>query len=149
MRGIAKKLVVVLVAAVICTVGVFGVRAQSAWATGDCPDGKVHTSILGGADHCVDPDANQIKGILALIVRILMYGLGAAAVIGVVIAGILYLTARDNEQQAVVAKRRLFEIAIGLIAWALVFVVVEWLLPGGLSDDDWAMIESGQVEDEK
>ena len=36
-----------------------------------------------------------------------------AATIGVVVAGIQYLTARDNEQQVVAAKRRLFNVVPG------------------------------------
>lgn len=127
-----KKVVIGLVTVMASVAMVFGMGAQPVLAK-TCGDGQVETSILGGGG-CVDANADQIQNFLFLIVRILVYGLGAAAVIGVVIAGILYLTARDNEQQAVVAKRRLFEIAIGLVAWALVFVVVEWLIPGGLGE---------------
>jgi len=82
---------------------------------------EVSTSILPG-----DLD---IQKLLELIVKILVYGLGAAAVIGVVVAGILYLTARDNEQQVVVAKKRLYDVVIGLVAWALLWTVLNWLLP--------------------
>ena len=62
-------------------------------------------------------------------VNVLLYGIGAAAVIGVVIAGILYLTARDNEAQVAKAKTRLIEVAIGLVAWALLFTLLQWLIP--------------------
>lgn len=85
----------------------------------------VETSVLpsfGGPD--------GIKNLLLLITRILFYGLGAAAVIGVVVAGIMYLTARDNEQQVTKAKQRLFNVAIGLVAWALMWTVLHWLIPG-------------------
>lgn len=133
MRGLIRRMLVGVVAVVICAMGVLGVSGQSAWANGPCPEGQVYTSILGGGGHCVKPDGDQVKEILFLIVRVLVYGLGAAAVLGVVIAGIFYLTARDNEQQVVVAKRRLFEIAIGLVAWALLYVVVNWLIPGGMN----------------
>lgn len=82
----------------------------------------VKTSIL--------PANSDVNSILKLVVSILLYGLGAVAVIGVIIAGILYLTARDNEQQVVKAKTRLFEIAIGLVAWAVLWTVLHWLIPG-------------------
>lgn len=80
------------------------------------------TSILSG-----DLD---VKGILQLVVNVLLYGLGAVAVIGVIIAGILYLTARDNETQVAKAKARLFEISLGLLAWAALFTILKWLIPG-------------------
>ena len=67
---------------------------------------------------------------MKLILAVLVYGLGAAAVVGVIWAGILYLTARDNEQQVARAKMRLFEVAIGIAAWAVMFSVLNWLIPG-------------------
>lgn len=85
----------------------------------------VETSIL--------PAGMDIGGLLSLILKILVYGLGAAATIGVVIAGILYLTARDNEAQVTAAKKRLFDVVIGLVAWALMWTVLNWLIPGSLN----------------
>ena len=72
----------------------------------------------------------DIEGMLKMALRILMYGLGAAAVLGVVIAGIIYMTARDNPQQVAVAKKRLIDIVIGLVAWALMYTLLNWLVPG-------------------
>ncbi len=54
--------------------------------------------------------------------------------IGVVIAGIQYLTARDNEAQVAAAKKRLVEVVIGLVAWAAMFVVLRLLIPGFSAD---------------
>ena len=81
----------------------------------------VETNILA--------DNMTIEGLLKLVVNILLYGLGAAAVIGVIIAGILYLTAKDNEQQVAKAKKRLFDVVVGLIAWAALWTVLKWLIP--------------------
>lgn len=86
------------------------------------------TSILKGV--------SDIDGLLALVVRVLSYGLGAAAVIGVVVAGIMYLTARDNESQVAAAKQRLFNTVIGLVAWVVMFSVVNWLIPGTVPDPE-------------
>ncbi len=82
------------------------------------------------------PEANVLKnvdgieGLLVLAVRILIYGLGAAATVGVVIAGIMYLSARDNPQMVAKAKMRLIEIAIGLVAWSMLFALLQFLIPG-------------------
>ena len=88
---------------------------------------EVSTSILPG-DMC-------IKELLFLILKILVYGLGAAATVGVVIAGIQYMTARDNESQVSAAKTRLLNIVIGLVAWAVMWTVMNWLIPGGMTLD--------------
>ena len=76
------------------------------------------------------PENWGIGDILSLILNIVLYGLGAAATIGVVIAGIQYLTARDNESQVAAAKKRLVEVVIGLIAWAAMFTLLRLLIPG-------------------
>lgn len=92
----------------------------------------VDTNIIGGESGVdVGDGKTAIENILKLVANILIYGLGVAAVLGVVIAGIMYMTARDNEQQVAKAKMRLFEVVIGLIAWAVMFAVLNWLLPGG------------------
>lgn len=88
---------------------------------------------LAAVETSVLPSDWGIDDILKLILNIVVYGLGAAAVLGVVIAGILYMTARDNETQVATAKRRLYEIVIGLVAWAIMYAVLQWLLPGGLN----------------
>lgn len=76
------------------------------------------------------PNTWGVKEILDLVLNIVVYGLGAAAVLGTVIAGIMYLTARDSEAQVAKAKTRLIEVVIGLVAWALMYVVLKWLIPG-------------------
>lgn len=93
--------------------------------------------VVAGPAYAADaPDTNILKkgstidDLLKLVVNILLYGLGAAATLGVVIAGILYLTARDNPQQVARAKMRLIEISIGLAAWAMLFGLLQFLLPG-------------------
>lgn len=83
------------------------------------------TSIL-------DPNMT-IDSMLSLVLKILVYGLGAAATLGVVIAGIMYMTARDNPQQVALAKKRLIDIVIGLAVWALMYTVLNWLVPGSLN----------------
>lgn len=90
-------------------------------------DTSVSTSIL--------PENMCIKELLFLILKILVYGLGAAATVGVVIAGIQYMTARDNESQVAASKQRLLNIVIGLVAWAAMWTVMNWLVPGGMTFD--------------
>jgi type IV secretory pathway VirB2 component (pilin) len=55
---------------------------------------------------------------------------GVLAVIGIVIVGIQYMTAGGNEEQTRKAKRRLFEIVIGIVAYILMYALLKWLLPG-------------------
>ena len=90
--------------------------------------------LADGANTSVLTGVGSIEDLLKLVVNILVLGLGVAGVVGVVWAGILYLTARDNEQQVVAAKRRLFNVVLGLAAWAMLYTLLHWLIPG-FNDD--------------
>lgn len=70
-----------------------------------------------------------IKGVIELVVNILSVLVGVVGIIGIVIVGIQYMTAGGNEEKTRKAKRRLFEIVIGMVAYALIAVALNWLLP--------------------
>ena len=40
-------------------------------------------------------------------------------IVGIVICGVMYLTARDNEAQVAKAKKRLIDVIIGVVIWVL------------------------------
>ncbi len=92
-------------------------------------DGIVETNLFGPIED--DGSGCGVYMILNLILDILTYGVGIAAVIGITLSGITYLTAKDNEQQTTKAKRRIFEVIIGLVAYAVLFAALNFLLPGG------------------
>ena len=68
-------------------------------------------------------------GIIRFVVNILSIGVGIIAVIGITIAGIQYTTAGGNEEQTRKSKRRILEIVIGLAAYALLYAVLQFVLP--------------------
>ncbi len=119
-------------------VAMLAVPVMTVWmALAMSPNAVMAVGCDPSAEGCVDtsilPGDWDIEKILKLVLNVVVYGLGVAAVLGVVIAGIMYMTARDNEAQATAARKRLIEIAIGLVAWALMFSVLNWLIPGGLN----------------
>ena len=87
----------------------------------------VQTNLFGPVN--TDDQGSGIEQLLSLVVSVLLYGIGAIAVFGVAWAGFLYLTARDNEAQVAKAKTRLMEVTIGLVVWALLFALLQWLIP--------------------
>lgn len=87
----------------------------------------VETSLFG----CVDGDnGSGIFFILNIILTVMTFGVGIAGTIGIVIAGIQYSTAKDNDQQIAKAKMRIFQIVIGMVIWATLYTALKWLLPG-------------------
>lgn len=101
-------------------------------ATTNTKCGGVKTAIIGCSD---SENGDALFAVLALLLNIVTYGVGAAAVVGVIITGFQYMSARDNPAQVVKAKNRLLQVVIGLVIWILFWGVLQFLLPGGLFGD--------------
>ena len=129
MLGRLKKLVIAAVMAVGVLAPVTSVVVSEPVMAVDCVDTNLFGKCDEGGGVQTDDEGGGIMRLLNLIVKVLLYGIGAAAVIGVVIAGIMYLTARDNEAQVEKSKKFLFEIVLGLLAWAMLWTVLNWLIP--------------------
>lgn len=95
--------------------------------------GGVSTSIIECDSE--DKEGGAIFDLLAIVVNIFTFGVGIAATIGLVISGYQYMTARDNPGQIQKAKTRIVEIIIGLAVYALMWGVLNFLLPGGVFGD--------------
>ncbi|MBR3248656.1 hypothetical protein IKF89_01330 [Candidatus Saccharibacteria bacterium] len=91
--------------------------------------GCVSTSILANGCSCDDGSGSETKRILQLVVTIMTMGVGILAVLGITIVGIQYLTAGGSEEKTRKAKRRMFEIVIGLVAYVIIYAVLHWLIP--------------------
>lgn len=89
--------------------------------------GAVETNVL---TTCGEKDGQEaITCVLKLVVDIMTIGIGILGVIGISVSGIQYLTAGGNEEKTRKAKRRIFEIVIGLVAYVLIYALLSWLLP--------------------
>ncbi|MBR2641003.1 hypothetical protein IKD49_00885 [Candidatus Saccharibacteria bacterium] len=90
------------------------------------------------ADNCVDTaffgqqcdeNGDTIFMILNYVVDVMTIGIGVLGVIGITIVGIQYLTAGGNEEKTRKAKRRMFEIIMGLVAYVVIYALIRWLMP--------------------
>ena len=93
--------------------------------------GGVQTSLIS----CDKGDQDSLGGVGALlkeIYKILNYLIIIVAVAGTVYGGILYTTAGGNSEQTKKAISYIRNVIIGLIAWALMYAILNWLVPGGV-----------------
>lgn len=111
--------------ACFCVVSIF---ATPVFATNQDPN-IVDTTFFGNLQD--DGKGCGVYTIINLVINILTWGIGIAAILGIAISGILYLTAKGNQEQVVKSKRRIVEIVIGLAAYAVLYVALGFLLPGG------------------
>ena len=125
-----KKLAMTMIRVAVAMVALFGVMlapAQAAMADDKKPEASILTDCTTD-----DGKGSGVYCILNIVLDVLTWGVGIAGTLGIVICGIQYLTARDNEQQLVKAKSRLFNIVIGLALYAVMWAVLQFLLPGGV-----------------
>lgn len=121
-----KKLMMSLAAIMVMGVAMVAPAMISTPVMADCVD----TAILGqNGQSCDNGDGGEIKKILELVVEIMTIGIGILGVLGITIVGIQYLTAGGNEEKTRKAKRRMFEIVIGIIAYVLFIALLNFLIP--------------------
>lgn len=123
-----KKLSAKIIALALLLTGAIGVLAPATVYADDKDDKCVETNLFGKV--CDDDNGSGIFFILNIILTILTFGVGIAGTVGIVIAGIQYSSAKDNEQQVAKAKMRIVQIVIGMAIWAILYVALRWLLPG-------------------
>ena len=89
---------------------------------------------------CNDGDgANGVWILIGNVVNILSIGVLLVATIATIVAGIQYMSARDNPAQTGAAKKRLINMGIGLAAFAFLYVLFGFIIPGGISgvNQEW------------
>ena len=79
---------------------------------------------------------NFIK-IVKTIVRVITAGMIVFAAVGIAICGFIWMNARDNEAQVTIAKRRIFDIVLGLVIWILFAIFAQLLLPDDSGIKEW------------
>ena len=132
-----KKMINIIATGIVAVVMVFSsfmITAQPAFAT-DSNVGifGVETAILKDCgDKAEDSEGGGIFCILNIVLEVFTYGVGIAGTLGIVISGVQYLTARDNEAQMTKAKSRIIIIVIGLAVYAVMWGFLQWILPGGV-----------------
>lgn len=133
-----KQKVSVMVAAALAVLSIGTMAAPMAAADCGTGDAAIKTSIIGG-DICkgIDnksPDAqnNGVWKLLILVLNIMTAGVGVLGVAGIVYGSVLYTTAADKAEQTKKAIGIITNVVIGIIAYGLMYLVLNFLIPGGI-----------------
>lgn len=90
-------------------------------------------SICGAAEtKTTDVKKTGIYLFLIWVLNIMTAGVGVAAVGALIYAGVLYASAGGGSEQIVKSKKIITDVVIGIVAYALMFLVINWLVPGGV-----------------
>ena len=119
--------------AAIVAIGAVVSFAPVALAQEECAG--VDTAIISceqsGGDN-PNPQQSGVWGLLLITLNIMTAGVGIAAVGGIVWAAILYSSASDSAEQVKKAKDIIRNVAIGLVSYALMYLFLNFLIPGGI-----------------
>lgn len=96
--------------------------------------GGVKTSIISCTEGNSKTDVKDtgIWGVLLVAINILTAGIGVAAVAGIVWGSILYTTASGKPEQVKKANIVIANTVLGIVAYALMFAFLNYIIPGGL-----------------
>jgi hypothetical protein len=88
---------------------------------------------------CLDKSApvnditqNGIWGLLLLAINILTAGIAVVAVAGIVYGSIIYASAGGSPEQVKKAKTIILNVVVGLVAYALLYSFLNFIIPGGI-----------------
>jgi heme/copper-type cytochrome/quinol oxidase subunit 2 len=125
-----KQKIITLAFALIALFGVMTIAAPGAQA--DC--GGAKTSILNCSQgkNAKNAQDTGVWGLIIIALNIMTAGVGVLAVGGMVYASILYASSSDNAEQTKHAKQVIKNIAIGIIAYAGMYLMLNFLIPGGI-----------------
>lgn len=114
-----------------CTVEANKNKAECQTGDNGCGVLKFHNVSCNTADNDGAGEMN-IANLLIAILRILNVGVGIAAVGTLIYAGILYSTASGDANKTAKAKTIITNVVIGVLAYAVMSIALNFLVPGGI-----------------
>jgi hypothetical protein len=106
-------------------------------SNGTCPDGTVvalSSSCPDGSKPILAVENTGVWGLLLMAINILTAGIGILAVAGIVYGSVLYASAGGSPEQVKKAMGIISNVVIGIVAYALMYALLNFLIPGGLFD---------------
>ncbi|MDO4684866.1 MAG: hypothetical protein Q4B06_04165 [Candidatus Saccharibacteria bacterium] len=94
--------------------------------------GGVKTAVISCKSSEDDTTGEGIFEILKIVIRVMVVGVGIVAVGGIGYGAVLYASAQDSAAQIQQARTIIRNVVIGLIAFALMTVFLNFIIPGGV-----------------
>lgn len=111
----------------------FGLASSTPVSAKDTECGQAKTAIIEcDAKNSGELADNGIWQMLLVVINILTAGVGVAGVGGIIYGAILYTTAEDKTAQVQQAIGIIRNVVIGLVAFALMWAGLNFIIPGGV-----------------
>lgn len=129
-----KALNLALAALITSVVGLALVAPKASAATLTCSilPAKLCSQATQSSSGSPNSSNSAVFMLLEWVLAILTAGVGLAAVVAFVYAGIMYSSASNKPEQVKKAKDIMTQTVIGLVAFAVMALAITWLIPGGI-----------------
>ncbi len=77
-------------------------------------------------------DSSGIWHIFKMVLKALTAIIGLIAIASIIVAGLIYATAQDSSEKVALAKKIIMNTIAGVILYALLLPITNWLIPGGI-----------------
>lgn len=127
-----KQTIRVFVAGLLLSLGFVSSFSYNTANAAEC--GGTQTAIIScsqGDGSSGDEKDSGLWGVLILTLNILIAGVGVLALAGIVWGAILYTSAGGNPEQVKKAMAMFTNVVIGVVAFAGMWVFLNFLIPGG------------------
>ncbi|HEY1064370.1 MAG TPA: pilin [Candidatus Saccharimonadales bacterium] len=99
---------------------------------GSSADGDVYVDDAITDPTCDDNGCDLIDNYVNPFIRLLSVLVGIAAVIGIIVGAIQVSTSAGDPQKAAAGKDHIRNALIALVAYVMLFVFLNWIIPGGI-----------------
>lgn len=121
-----KKIKVAIMSLVLVfgLAGVVALPASAALCTG-----SAKKCLTEGVNEIDDgTDANDLTNLIKNVVNVLLFIVGVAAVIMIIIGGLRYVTSSGDQSQVTAAKNTILYSVVGLVVAALAYAIVNFVV---------------------
>lgn len=94
--------------------------------------GQAMTNLISCSKDPKDRGVPVLASVLKIAIEVLTALIGIASVFGIAWEALNYAKAQDDSSEVSKAKNRIQDIIIGLVVYALMIVIINWLVPGGV-----------------
>ncbi len=91
------------------------------------------TTLFGDENGCYCGGTNKV---INLAVSIMSGATAVAGTIAIVLVGIKFIVAKDDEQKLITARKRLSQVVVGIIALTMIDAIANLLVPGGIANPE-------------
>ena len=91
-----------------------------------------HSYGLCKGDIAPGVETSGVWGLLLMVINILTAGIGVAAVAGIIYGSVMYASAGGNPENVKKARTIITNVVIGVVAYALMYALLNFITPGGL-----------------